>query len=45
MDQSISKEEIDKASLVVGELRGLGMKNELEFILKEEGAEGLERFE
>ncbi len=45
MDQPISKEELDKASLVIGELRGLGMKNELEFILKEEGPEGLERLE
>jgi len=45
MDQSISKEELDKASLAIGEVRGLGMKNEMEFILKEEGPEGLEKFE
>ncbi len=45
MEQIISKEELDKASVVKGELRGLGMKNEMEFVLKEEGQEGLEKFE
>ena len=45
MEQIISKEEIAKASIVEGELRGLGMKNEMEFVLKEEGKEGLIKFE
>jgi hypothetical protein len=45
MEQIISKEELDKALKVEGKIRGLGMRGEMEFILKEEGREGLEKFE
>ena len=43
MEQIISKEELDKINEVQGEIRGLSFKIIEDFVLKEEGAEGLKK--
>jgi len=45
MEQVISKEELNKLMNLKGEVRGMGMKGHAEFILKEEGEEGLKKME
>lgn len=45
MEQIISKEEFDELMKVEGEVRGTGMKNHAEFIVQEEGEEGLKELE
>ncbi len=45
MEQIISKEEVDELMKLKGEVRGLTFKTEAEFILKEEGEEGLNKLE
>lgn len=45
MEQIISKQEIDELMKLKGEVKGMGMKTHAEFILKEEGKEGLEKLE
>lgn len=45
MEQIISKEEPNKIMKVKGEIRGVAIKGEMEFILKEEGKEGLKKLE
>lgn len=45
MEEIISKEELDKLMKIKGKIRGLALKGETEFILKEEGKEGLKKVE
>ncbi|GAI37757.1 unnamed protein product, partial [marine sediment metagenome] len=45
MEQIISKQEIDELMKLKGEVKGMGMKTHAEFILKEEGKQGLEKLE
>ncbi|XOB40363.1 MAG: hypothetical protein ACKKMR_03590 [Candidatus Nealsonbacteria bacterium] len=45
MEQIISKEELDELMKIEGEVRGLTLKGYTNFILKEEGKEGLKRLE
>ncbi len=45
MEQIISKEEFAKLKRMKGEVRGVALKGEADFVLKEEGREGLERLE
>ncbi len=44
MEQEI-KEEIERLKKIKGELRGSGIKEELDFVLKEEGEEGIKKLE
>ncbi len=43
MEQIISKEELDELTSLKGEVRGMGVKTHANFVLKEEGKEGLEK--
>ena len=45
MEGIISKEEIDELLSLKGEVRGMGIKTHADFVLKEEGKEGLEKLE
>jgi len=45
MEKAISKKELDELKKIEGEVRGAGLKDMLEFILKEEGKEGLKQLE
>ena len=45
MEQIILKEELEELMKIKGEIRGVAIKGEMEFILKEEGKEGLKRLE
>jgi hypothetical protein len=45
MEEIISQQEFDKLMKIKGEIRGLGFKTEAEFVLKEEGKEGLKKLE
>ena len=45
MEEIISKEEFDKILKVKGKIRGVAIKGEMEFILKEKGKKGLEKLE
>ncbi len=45
MEKIISKEELEELMKVKGEVRGMPLKNEAEFIVKEEGEEGLKKLE
>lgn len=45
MEEIISKEKIDSLMKLEGEVRGAGMKSYAEFILKEEGKEGLAKLQ
>ncbi len=45
MEEIISKEELDKLMKINGEVRMVGVKSYLDFILKEEGGEGLKKIE
>lgn len=45
MEEIISKEEFDELMKVKGEVRGASFKTEAEFVLKEEGKEGMEILE
>lgn len=45
MEQIISKEELDELMKIKGEVRGVAIKGELEFIIREEGKEGLKKLE
>lgn len=45
MEQIISKEEVDKFTHLKGEVRGFGMRHNIDFLLREEGKEGLKRLE
>ncbi len=45
MEEKITKEEIEKLMQIKGECRGAVLKTDADFILKEEGEEGLKRFE
>lgn len=45
MKQIISKQEFDKLMSIRGEVRGVGIKSYGEYILKEEGGEGLKKLE
>ena len=45
MEQVISKEEVDKLMKIKGEVRGIAIKSYANFVLKEEGKEGLKKLE
>jgi hypothetical protein len=45
MEQIISKEELNELMRIKGEVRGMGMRTHAEFIVKEEGEDGLKRLE
>lgn len=45
MEQMISEEEIKELLEVKGEIRGVSIRNTAEFVLREEGKEGLDRLE
>jgi hypothetical protein len=45
MEDVISKKEFDELMSIKGNIRGLGFKTEAEFVLKEEGKEGLKKLE
>ena len=45
MEEIISKEELDKLMKIEGEVRGVAIKGDGEFILKEKGEEGLKQLE
>ena len=45
MEQIISKEETEKLMSLEGEVKGMGMKTHAEFVLREEGKEGLKKLE
>ena len=45
MSEIFSKKEFDELMKIKGEVRGMGMKGHAEFILKEEGEEGLKKLE
>lgn len=45
MNQLISKERLEYLSSLPGEVKGMGMKTHADFILKEEGPEGLKKLE
>ncbi len=45
MPSIISKEELEELMKIKGEVRGMGMRTHAEFILKEEGKEGLKKLE
>ena len=45
MEQIISKEELNELKNIKGKARGMALKAVLEFILKEEGEEGLKKLE
>lgn len=45
MEEIISKQEFDELMKIKGEVRGVPLKNEAEFIAKEEGEEGLKKLE
>jgi len=45
MEQIISKKEVDELMKIKGEARGISIKGEAEFILKEKGEEGLKKLE
>lgn len=45
MEQVISKKEVDELMRLKGEVKGIGMKTHGQFILKEEGEEGLKKLE
>ena len=45
MEGIISKEERDELKKIKGQIRGIGTKDILEFVLKEEGKEGLKKLE
>ncbi len=45
MEQIISKEELEELMRIEGETRGMSIKGEADFILKEEGEEGLKKLE
>ena len=45
MDQTLSKEIVDRFMSFKGEVRGVSLKNYAEFILKREGEEGLKKVE
>ena len=45
MKQIISKEEFNELMSLKGEVKGMGMKTHADFILKEEGEEGLKKLE
>lgn len=45
MEQIISKQELDEFKQLKGEVRGMPFRSEAEFILKEEGEEGLKKLE
>ncbi len=45
MEQIISKEEIDKFKNIKGEIRGMGMRTYVDFVLKREGKSGVEKLE
>lgn len=43
MEQIISKEELDELMKIKGEVRGVAIKGEMDFVLKEEGKEGFKK--
>ena len=45
MKEIIPKEELEEIKKLKGEARGMGFKNNMEFVFKEEGKEGLKRLE
>jgi hypothetical protein len=45
MEQIISKKEVDELMKIEGEARGISIKGEAEFILKEKGEKGLKKLE
>jgi len=45
MEQIILKEELEGLKKIEGKIKGVGLKDILEFILKEEGKEGLKKLE
>jgi len=45
MEKIISKEELDELLSLKGEVRGMGVKTHANFVLKEEGKEGVEKLE
>ena len=45
MEQIISQEEFDELMRIKGEIRGVSIKSDLEFILKERGSEDLNKIE
>ncbi len=45
MEESLSKEKVEEYLRFKGEIRGVGLKNYAEFILKEDGEEGLKELE
>jgi hypothetical protein len=45
MEKILSKEELEKFANLKGEVRGLAIKSDAEFVLKEKGKEGLKKIE
>lgn len=45
MEQIISKEELEELKKIEGELRGVSLKGDAEFVVREKGEEGLKRLE
>ena len=43
MKEIISKKELEKLMKIKGEIRGVALRGEIDFVLKEEGKEGLEK--
>ena len=45
MNKIISKQELNDIMKIKGEIRGFGLETTLNFLIKEEGKEGLEKLE
>ena len=43
MEEVISKKELEKLMKIKGEIRGVALRGEMDFVLKEEGKDGLEK--
>ena len=45
MEEIISKEKLDELMKIKGEVKGIAMRENMNFILKEEGSEGVKKLE